>query len=209
MATPAALGVDAWPLIRRSLADQSLAFFTTWCPQGIPLEVLVRVEGCRWAIEDAFETAKNELGLDHHESRSRHGWHRHVSLVILAFALLAVIRYRAVNTTPAAPKKHGSRAGAADGPLVGPGDPPPRRPASPAPDRALVIAWSVWRRCHQATAQRPTSPTSEPVMLVPSASPKVAKSLSLTTPWPKAAADPGFPCPVTPSGSDRVGADGS
>jgi SRSO17 transposase len=90
-------------LIRRRLADQSLAFFTTWCPQGTPLEVLVRVEGCRWAIEDAFETAKNELGLDHHETRSWHGWHRHVSLVMLAFALLAVIRSRA-NTTPPPPK---------------------------------------------------------------------------------------------------------
>jgi SRSO17 transposase len=86
-------------LIRRSLADQSLAFFTTWCPKGTPLEVLVRVEGCRWAIEDGFETAKNELGLDHNETRSWHGWHRHVSLVMLAFALLAVIRHRA-NATP-------------------------------------------------------------------------------------------------------------
>jgi SRSO17 transposase len=90
-------------LIRRSLADRSLAFFTTWCPQGTPLEVLVRVEGCRWAIEDGFETAKNELGLDHHETRSWHGWHRHVSLVMLAFALLTVIRHRA-NTTPPPPK---------------------------------------------------------------------------------------------------------
>ena len=90
-------------LIRRSLADQSLAFFTTWCPRGTPLAVLVRVEGCRWAIEDAFETAKTELGLDHHETRSWHGWHRHVSLVMLAFALLAVIRHQA-NTTPPPPK---------------------------------------------------------------------------------------------------------
>jgi SRSO17 transposase len=90
-------------LIRRSLADQSLAFFTTWCPQGTPLAVLVRVEGCRWAIEDAFETVKTELGLDHHQTRSWHGWHRHVSLVMLAFALLAVIRHRA-NTTPPPPK---------------------------------------------------------------------------------------------------------
>jgi SRSO17 transposase len=57
-------------LIRRSLADRSLAFFTTWCPQGTPLEMLVQVEGCRWAIEDGFETAKTELGLDHHETRS-------------------------------------------------------------------------------------------------------------------------------------------
>jgi SRSO17 transposase len=90
-------------LIRRSLADRSLAFFTTWCPHGTPLEVLVRVEGCRWAIEDGFETAKNELGLDHNETRSWHGWHRHVSLVMLAFALLTVIRHRA-NTTPPPPK---------------------------------------------------------------------------------------------------------
>src|SRR5687767_2873592 len=86
-------------LIRRSLADRSLAFFTTWCPQGTPLEVLVRVEGCRWAIEDGFETAKNELGLDHNETRSWHGWHRHVSLVMLAFALLMVIRHKADTLT--------------------------------------------------------------------------------------------------------------
>jgi SRSO17 transposase len=86
-------------LIRRSLSDAHLAFFSTWCPTETSLEVLVRVEGCRWAIEDAFETAKNEFGLDHNETRSWHGWHRHVSLVMLAFALLAVIRRRA-NAAP-------------------------------------------------------------------------------------------------------------
>ncbi len=58
------------------------------------------VEGHRWAIEDSFETAKNELGLDHNETRSWHGWHRHVSLVMLAFAMMAVIRYRANDATP-------------------------------------------------------------------------------------------------------------
>jgi SRSO17 transposase len=86
-------------LIRRHLSDGGLAFFTTWCPAGTPLEMLVRVEGCRWAIEDAFETAKTELGLAHNETRSWHGWHRHVSLVMLAFALLAVIRHRAEAVT--------------------------------------------------------------------------------------------------------------
>jgi hypothetical protein len=60
----------------------------------------VAVEGKRWAIEDAFETAKTELGLDHNETRSWHGWHRHVSLVMLAFAVLATIRHHANNTTP-------------------------------------------------------------------------------------------------------------
>src|SRR4030088_1104457 len=89
-------------LIRRNIADGDLAFFSTWCPAGTSIETLVTVEGHRWAIEDSFETAKNEFGLDHNESRSWHGWHRHVSLVMLAFAMMAVIRHRA-NSPP--PKK--------------------------------------------------------------------------------------------------------
>ena len=86
-------------LIRRNIADGDLAYFSTWCPKDIPMKKLVLVEGHRWAIEDSFETAKNELGLDHNETRSWHGWHRHVSLVMLAFAMMAVIRHRA-NVAP-------------------------------------------------------------------------------------------------------------
>jgi SRSO17 transposase len=54
----------------------------------------------RWAIAHIFETAKNKLGLDHNETRFWHGWHRHVSLVMLAFVMLAAIRRR-----PAVPLK--------------------------------------------------------------------------------------------------------
>ena len=86
-------------LIRRHIADGDLAFFSTWCPAGTDLATLVRVEGHRWAIEDSFETAKTELGLDHNETRSWHGWRRHVSLVMLAFATMAAIRHRANTAT--------------------------------------------------------------------------------------------------------------
>ena len=86
-------------LVRRNIADGDLAFFSTWCPNGTPMKKLVSVEGHRWAIEDSFETAKNEFGLDHNETRSWEGWHRHVSLVMLAFAMMAVIRHRA-NAAP-------------------------------------------------------------------------------------------------------------
>jgi len=82
-------------LIRRRIADGDLAFFTTWCPAATSIETLVEVEGHRWAIEDSFETAKNEFGLDHNETRSWHGWHRHVSFVMLAFAMMAAIRHQA------------------------------------------------------------------------------------------------------------------
>ena len=91
-------------LVRRTIGDGELAFFSTWCPTGTPVETLVGVEGRRWAIEDAFETAKTELGLDHNETRSWHGWHRHVSLVMLAFALMATVRRRA-NAMTSPPKR--------------------------------------------------------------------------------------------------------
>ena len=87
-------------LARRSLADGKLAFFATWCPAGTSADKLVQVEGCRWAIEDSFEAAKTELGLDHNETRSWHGWHRHVSLVMLAFAMMASIRHHANQPAP-------------------------------------------------------------------------------------------------------------
>lgn len=94
-------------LIRRNISDGDLAFFSSWCPAGTAIQTLVTVEGHRWAIEDSFETSKNELGLDHNETRSWHGWHRHVSLVTLAFAMMAVIRNRA-NQSPS-PKSQATR----------------------------------------------------------------------------------------------------
>jgi SRSO17 transposase len=116
-------------LIRRSLADASAAFFTTRCPAGTPVETLVGGEGRRWAIEDAFETAKAELGLAHNETRSPRappdarpcgdgagagcaGWHRHVSLVMLAFAMLARARRQAGGTPPESRVRQPSRASA-------------------------------------------------------------------------------------------------
>jgi SRSO17 transposase len=87
-------------LIRRNIADADLAFFTTWCPAGTSIGTLVSVEGHRWAIEDSFETAKNEFGLDHNETRSWHGWNRHVALVMLAFAMMAVLRNQANKPLP-------------------------------------------------------------------------------------------------------------
>src|SRR5258707_2903304 len=94
-------------MIRRRIEDDDLAFFTTGCPAGTAIETLVAVEGHRWAMEDSFEPANSEFGLDHNESRSWHGWNRHVSMVMLAFAMMAVIRHRA---NPPTPKKTQRRA---------------------------------------------------------------------------------------------------
>ncbi|GAA3683193.1 hypothetical protein GCM10022398_28500 [Acetobacter lovaniensis] len=64
------------------------------------MQELVNVEGTRWRIEECFETAKNEFGLDHNETRSWHGWHRYVPLVMLAYAVMASVRYQANSQKP-------------------------------------------------------------------------------------------------------------
>jgi SRSO17 transposase len=91
-------GAGRWTrglLIRRGIDDGERAYFSTWCPAGTGIETLVTVEGHRWAVEEGFEVAKTALGLDHNETRSWHGWHRHVSMVMLALAMLTTIRHRA------------------------------------------------------------------------------------------------------------------
>jgi len=96
-------------LIRRHIADGELAFFSTWCKVGTTIETLVTVEGHRWAIEDSFEAAKNELGLDHNETRSWHGWYRHVSLAMLAYAMMAAVRLQANQSPPKKTMRHPAR----------------------------------------------------------------------------------------------------
>jgi len=64
------------------------------------------VAGSRWAIEECFEQAKQETGLDHYEVRSWLGWHRHITLSLLAHAALAAVR--AQTSKPAAQKKSGT-----------------------------------------------------------------------------------------------------
>ena len=57
----------------------------------------VRVAGTRWAIEECFEEAKGEVGLDQYEVRRWDGWYRHITLAMLAHAYLTVIRHRVLE----------------------------------------------------------------------------------------------------------------
>jgi len=82
-----------WLLARRSLdATPELAYYVCFSPAATPLAELVRVAGARWAIEVGFEAAKGEVGLDQYEVRRWDGWHRHVTLALLAHAVLAATR---------------------------------------------------------------------------------------------------------------------
>jgi len=96
---------DHWLLVRRSRKDpKDLAYYVVFGPARTTLAALARVAGRRWAIEECFKTAKQEVGLADYEIRSWHGWHRHVTLAMLALALLAGMQ---AKLNAAAPRKGG------------------------------------------------------------------------------------------------------
>jgi SRSO17 transposase len=97
LAAPTAPGMARWLLVRRSRRDGELAFYACSGPAGSSLIGLVRVAGTRWAVEEGFEQAKSEVGLDHYEVRKWPGWYRHITLALLAHAFLAVTRAQATN----------------------------------------------------------------------------------------------------------------
>jgi len=83
-------GFERCLLIRRSRrAPAERAYYFCFVPSGTTLAELAGVAGLRWAIEECFERTKGDLGLDHCEARSWHGWHRHMSLVMAAAAFLS------------------------------------------------------------------------------------------------------------------------
>lgn len=90
---PTAQGMHKGWLVRRSFNDaDELAHYLTHAPEGTTLKQLVQVAGSRWAIEECFEQAKGETGLDEYEVRSWTGWHRHITLSMLAQAFLSIVR---------------------------------------------------------------------------------------------------------------------
>jgi SRSO17 transposase len=140
-------------LIRRNRATGELAFYLCWSPTAVPLAALIRVAGVRWSVEECFQAAKSQIGLDHYQVRHWTCWHRHITLAMLALALLAAI---AASTAPNRPK-HPHRPTRRSDPialtvpeirhlLAATLNPPAASPAR-------LLHWSNWRRHHQATAR--------------------------------------------------------
>jgi SRSO17 transposase len=88
-------GWSRWLLARRALSPNAkgeleIAYYMCCAPTGTSDEELVRVAGARWAVEDCFQTAKTEVGLDQYQVRRYDAWYRHVTLAMLAHTYLAV-----------------------------------------------------------------------------------------------------------------------
>ncbi|WP_405983178.1 IS701 family transposase [Streptomyces sp. NBC_00158] len=78
-------------LIRRNSTTREIAFNLCWAPTAAPPAELVQVAGTRWSVEECFQGAKGRVGLDHYQVRHWDGWHRHVTLAMLALAFLAAV----------------------------------------------------------------------------------------------------------------------
>ena len=79
------------------------AYYVVFAPRAATLAEVARVAGTRWAIEQSFEEAKQEAGLDEYEVRQYAAWYRYITLALFAHAFLAVVRSRT------APRKRGIR----------------------------------------------------------------------------------------------------
>jgi SRSO17 transposase len=147
-------------LIRRG-SDGELAFYRCWSPAPVTLATLVKVAGMRWSVEEQFQAAKSQIGLDHYQVRTWTAWHRFITLAMLALAFLMACA-AAAPPAPADPWHHARQDGpialtAAEirrlfnGLVTG-----PLRAQMTAQLRPIndIQHWSRWRRHHQGRARR-------------------------------------------------------
>jgi SRSO17 transposase len=147
-------------LIRRGSTGE-LAFYRCWSPVPVPLSALVHIAGLRWTVEEGFQAAKSLVGLDHYQVRTWTGWHRFVTLAMLALAFLTICAAQPVPAPPADPWHHARHGGpialtAAEirrlfhGLVIA----PLRAQLTTQPCALSGIQhWSNWRRHHQGHAR--------------------------------------------------------
>jgi SRSO17 transposase len=133
-------------LIRRNDKTGELAYHRCYSPTRVPLMALVKVAGQRWRIEESFQAAKGLTGLDQHQVRRWTSWHRWITLAMLAHAFLAISTADERAQTPA------------PGGLIELTVNEFRRLfdaviLTTRQTMTTLIAWSTWRRRHQARAR--------------------------------------------------------
>jgi SRSO17 transposase len=100
-------GRGHWVLARRSISDPTdIAYYFCYGPRRSTLLDLAWIAGSRWRIEECFQQAKNEAGLDHYQVRSWRAWYAHITLSMLAHAWLAATKTLAIKGESA----HANRA---------------------------------------------------------------------------------------------------
>jgi SRSO17 transposase len=86
---------DRWLLCERSATTDERKYYLLHLPETTMLGDLVALARSRWPIEQQYRELKDDLGLDHFEGRTYHGWAHHVVLTAVAFTFLQIERGRA------------------------------------------------------------------------------------------------------------------
>jgi SRSO17 transposase len=88
-------GPEGWLLGERPLPGDhgDVKWYYSNLPADTPLCRLVEVAHSRWPIEQFYEDAKGECGLEDYQGRRWDGVHRHLALVMLAYSFLACQRW--------------------------------------------------------------------------------------------------------------------
>ncbi|MER6205901.1 IS701 family transposase [Streptomyces sp. NPDC001073] len=133
-------------LIRRNRSTGQLAYYRCYSPAIVPLAELVRVAGSRWRVEEFFQSGKGLAALDKHQVRRYASWSRWVTLAMLAHAFLAVVRADEHARQPAPNGLIPVTCNEIQRLFI-------TLVIRPVHDAAHQLAWSDWRRRHQARSQ--------------------------------------------------------
>jgi SRSO17 transposase len=150
-------------LLRRNDTTGELAYYRCYTAAEVPMSELVRVAGWRWKIEESFQAAKGQAGLDEHQVRRWCSWYRWTTLAMLAMAFLAVTTAAERDRTPPSqdliPFTVNELRRLFDALVIG-----------STATVEHILRWSIWRRKHQQTARkchyRRRSGTSNPDLLL-------------------------------------------
>ena len=144
--SPGGQAGQRWLLVRRNRTTGELAFYHCWTPRSVSLAILVRVAGRRWTIEERFQTSKGLVGLDQHQVRRWRSWYRWTTLAMLAHAFLVVAALTEQTHHPPPSGLIGLTCNEVQHLFA-------TLLARPAGDLGHRLAWSLWRRRHQARAR--------------------------------------------------------
>lgn len=90
------LSLEGWSrhlILRKGLKNNDdIAYYIAFTKNNTSLESTVLAIGSRWKIEECFEMAKGEVGLDQYEVRSWRGWYRHITLSMFSLSFLVKVR---------------------------------------------------------------------------------------------------------------------
>lgn len=88
-------GPEGWLLARRPVGaspDDEIKCYLSNAPATVALAEMASVGCLRWTIEEDFELAKGEVGLDQYEVTKYRGWYHHVTLSLLALAFMKAVQ---------------------------------------------------------------------------------------------------------------------